>query len=265
MAGTFHGEEFGFDGGGFEFIDNPDSLFVSDVGILGAVYAESGSGQRRDPVQRAGDDVSFRKLLQVASQPEGQHFGGIDTFTVGFGKITGAEEIDDASDVAGLFRIASSSFEASDPFGDGQELRQVSAGGSAGSADAIGIDVVFLGVGSEPADGCLDVVDGGGELVLRSESIADGDGDVAVLGESDALLIVAFAVACSESAAVNADDGRKGAFACFGTCHVELQMLIVRVGIFDVFLEYDIVRGLNVAGQETDCENGTESRKGKNA
>lgn len=50
------------------------------------------------------------------------------------------------------------------------------------SPDAIGVDVVFVRVGAEPADGVLNVFDAGGERIGSGEAVINRDGDVSFGG-----------------------------------------------------------------------------------
>ena len=69
----------------------------------------------------------------------------------------------------------------------------MSASRTAGDADTIGMDLVLLGVGPQPADSRFDIVDGRRELVLWSQPISHGDSDVALFGQADAQAVVALA------------------------------------------------------------------------
>src|SRR5262249_15755642 len=122
-----------------------------------------------------------------------------------------------------------------------EELRQVAAGRPARDADAVGVEVILAGVGPQPAHRLLDVVDGGGERVLRRQPVGHGRRDVALLRQAHAQAVVAVAVAGAEPAAVDAEHRREGAVALFGPGEVELQVLPVRVGVLDVRLEDDVV------------------------
>lgn len=102
VACAFKGDEFGFDGGGFEFVHEPGGLFDGDVFICGAVKAEGGGGIGGDPVEGAADDVFFALGAEVATKEEGEDVFGIHAFVVTFGEVTGAEEVDDATDGAAL-------------------------------------------------------------------------------------------------------------------------------------------------------------------
>src|SRR5207249_4248533 len=123
-----------------------------------------------------------------------------------------------------------------------KKLREVPARRAAGRANAVGINLVFLRVGTHPTDRRLHVMHRGGELILGSKTIARGDGNVTLLGEGEAKLVVTVAMAGAKSPAMNAHDRRERAGDVFGPGQVELEMLIVRVGIFDAWLEDDVIR-----------------------
>ena len=168
--------------------------------------------------------------LQVAAQKERQHLRGVDALAVGFREVARAVVVDDTGHAARLLRIAAVAFEFLDVGGDAQKLGQMSARGAAGDADPLRIDVVFGGVGPQKADGRLHIMHGGGKRIFRSETVADGDGHVALLGELHAQGVVARAVAGAEAAAMDAEDRGEGAIARLRTSHVQLQMLLVRIG-----------------------------------
>lgn len=88
--------------------------------------------------------------------------------------------------------------------GQSDELSEVASGGASGDTDALGIEPELRGIGAEEAEGGFAVVDGGGELMLRSEAVGDRRGDVAFFSQPDAEGVVGFTVASSEAAAVNA-------------------------------------------------------------
>lgn len=83
------------------------------------------------------------------------------------------------------------------------------AGGISVGADAIGVDIVFIGVGAEPADGVFDVFDAGGEGIGAGEAVIDGDGDVSLGGviEGGVEEIGFPFVAVAPSAPVDEDNG----------------------------------------------------------
>ncbi len=107
------------------------------------------------------------------------------------------------------------------------------SGRTAGHADPVGVDVVLRGVGPQPANGRLDIVNGGGEGIFRSQPIGDGHGDIAVLGQAEAQAVVTLAIAGPEAAAVDAQDRREGTIALLRPGQVELKVLVVGVGVLD--------------------------------
>ena len=129
-----------------------------------------------------------------------------------------------------------------------KELCQVTTSRTAGDADAVRIDLVFLGIGPQPTNRRLDVMDGSRELVFRRQPITCRGGDVALFGQPDAEAIVALASAGPEAAPVNAEDRWKRTVAHLGAGQVELEVLTVRVGVLDVRLEDDRVGHLEFGG-----------------
>jgi sirohydrochlorin ferrochelatase len=98
-------------------------------------------------------------------------------------EVGGAEEIDDGLDAAGLFGIAEITFEIGDTAGGGEHGGEVAAGGGAPGGDARGIELVLSGLGADPPDGSLAVVDLGWELGDLAEAVVEGDDGVAVIEE----------------------------------------------------------------------------------
>ena len=119
--------------------------------------------------------------------------------------------------------------------------------GPAGDADAVGIDVVLLGVGPQPANRRFHVMNRRRELVFRSEPITDCCCNIALLGKPKSESIVTLAGACPESAAMNADNRGERTLAAFGPGQVQLKMLPIGVRVFDVRLERDIAGQLYFA------------------
>ena len=119
------------------------------------------------------------------------------------------------------------------------------AGGIAVGADAIGIDVVFIGVGAEPADGIFDILDAGGEGGVLGEAIIDGNADVSFGGvvEGGAEEIGFSFIAVAPAAAVNEDEGGARGVAFFGG-HGEVEFpAFVAVAVGEVGDEGDACRG----------------------
>src|SRR6185369_17359739 len=80
-----------------------------------------------------------------------------------------------------------------------------------------------------------------GELVLGRKTVADRGSHVTVLREREAEFVISIAMAGAKSAAVNANDRRQRSTTLLWTRQVELQMLIIRIGIFNSLFELDIV------------------------
>src|SRR5947209_8423251 len=80
------------------------------------------------------------------------------------------------------------------------------------------------------------------ELVFRSKSITDRHRNVAVLGQPNAKPIIALTVAGTEAATVNARNRRERTIAGLGPGHIELKVLAVWIGVFNVWLEDDVLR-----------------------
>ena len=92
-------------------LENPGGLLEGDVGILPAVQQQRRGGLRRDPIQRAGQNVAPPRVLDVAAQEQRQHLGGIDALAIGFREVAGAVVIHDAGDGARLLGVAAIAFE----------------------------------------------------------------------------------------------------------------------------------------------------------
>src|SRR5262249_41325553 len=159
------------DADGFQAVHEPDSLLVSHVLVQGAVNAQRGGGVGRYPVERAGNDVTAQGVVQVAAQPEGEHFGGVDAFAVRFGEVAGAVIVHHTAYAAGLVQVAAAALKTLDVRGDAEKLREMAARRTTHDADALGIDVILLGAGPQPADCFLDVMNGRGELVLGRQAV----------------------------------------------------------------------------------------------
>ena len=233
MAGAGEGEQFGGNFSGLEAVDQPDRLLVGHVLVFGAMNAEGGSGSGSDPVERARQDVPATFLLDIPPEEQREHLGGVDALAIRLGEVAGAIDVHHAADSARLIGVPARPFELGDPGSDRQELRQVPTRRAPGGADAVGIDVVLLGIGPQPADGRLDVVYGGGELVLGGQPIADRHGNVAPFRQLEAEGVVGVAMTGAESAAMDADHGgeRTGSVAWAG--EVDLQVLVVGIRVLD--------------------------------
>lgn len=125
-------------------------------------------------------------------------------------EIGGAEEADDALDVAGGLEVqAEGAFEFFVAIGDADEGGKVSAGGAAGDDDAGGVDAEGGLFGAEIAEGGFDVVDLGGEGRLGGETVINaGDGEALVDEGGEGAVALG---AAAPGAAVDVDEeGRVG-------------------------------------------------------
>jgi hypothetical protein len=86
------------------------------------------------------------------------------------------------------------------------------------------------------------------ELILRREPIRDGGCNEALFRELLAAGVPPFALAGAKSAAMNAEHGWKRSFAILGAGQVELQVLVIGIGVLDARLEDDL-SGLEQASQ----------------
>jgi len=125
--------------------------------------------------------------------------------------------------------------------GHTEKLRKMSAGGIACDPNAIRIDVIRGCVAFQPADGSFDIINGGRELVLGREAVSNRHGDITARGEFYEKWIIRIAIACSESAAMDADNAGKRGVYLARPSHIELKMLIVRVRELDPFFEENII------------------------
>ncbi len=63
-----------------------------------------------------------------------------------------------------------------------------------------------------------------------------------MLGQGEQQLVIAFTFARAKAATMNADDSREGAVALFRLRQIDLEMLFVGIGEFEVTREGDIGR-----------------------
>ena len=111
--------------------------------------------------------------------------------------------------------------ERGDVAGRAGQRRQVAAGRVAPGGDAAGVELVLAGVGAQPADGGLDVVDGRREAGLLAQPVVDADHGVAALeGLQDRRDLAVGLVAADEPAAVDGDDDRVRRLALLGQVQV---------------------------------------------
>lgn len=172
---------------GIDVLDGAGEL--GEVGLFGGLPAEE---------ELEGGDADAAAVVGALLE-DGQEVGG-------------AEEADDALDVAGGVEVcADGAFEFFVAIGDADEGGEVSTGGAACDDDAGGIDAEGCLLGAEEAEGCLDIVDLGWEGGLGGEAVIDaGDGE-AFMDEWGEWAVALRAAA--PGAAVDVDEeGRAGLF-----------------------------------------------------
>jgi hypothetical protein len=134
--------------------------------------------------------------------------------------------------------------------GGGKHEDEVSAGGVAEGADAVGVDVVLGGVGAEIADGTFHVADLRREDGGRDEAVVDGGGDVALGGDGADGGGEGGFIAVGPGAAVDEEDAGKGVWGAGGAGEVEEEVLVRGVAVGDVGLEGDGGGGGGWGGEE---------------
>jgi hypothetical protein len=122
-----------------------------------------------------------------------------------------------------------------------EKLSQMSACRTSHDADVSRIDLVLLAICPKPAHSGFHVMDCSRELVLGGESITHRHGDITVLYASDTKAVVALTIARTEAATVNANNRWERAIPYLGTGHIQLKVLTVRIGEFDLRLKDDIL------------------------
>ena len=106
---------------------------------------------------------------------------------------------------------------------------------SAPDADVVGIEAVFLGVGAQPADGCLAVLDLGGEDGVLAEAVVDARRRVALGDQRDRRAAVL--AAAIPAASVNPDDDGQGMVRLGGQVEVELVAGVSPGDIFQIAVD----------------------------
>lgn len=161
----------------------------------------------------------------------------------GLGEVLGAAEVDDAVDAtAEGGEGAEGAFEFFDTATGAEEGAEVAAGGASPDDDAVGVEVILLGVAANPADGGLAVVDLGGPRGLLAEAVADTNGGVvAGARHLDASGAVANAVAIDPAATVDEGDDGEGFVVggLIGEVKVQGLFWVFVVGVGEVEFEGD--------------------------
>src|SRR5262249_54433195 len=142
--------------------------------------------------------------LQVSTEPERQHFGGIHAFAVRFGEVARSVAVDHAGNARGLRIIAFVTFKLLYLGRETKKLREVTARGVACDTNPVRIDFIHPGIGLQPANGSFDVENRRWELVFGGEAVTRRDRDITSAGQLEQERIVGVTVARAKAAAVNA-------------------------------------------------------------
>src|SRR5580704_1733228 len=146
-------------------------------------------------------------------------------------KVGWAKIIHHGLHLAGNSGVASVSFELALATSDPGQKAEMPARRAAGGPDAVGVDVVFLGVGPQPADRAFDVFDLRGKRIAGfpgiigiGEAIGDRDGHIAVPGGVLDFSVIHAAVAAAPSAAMNENEAWQKAVGLFRTGEIEFEL-----------------------------------------
>src|SRR6185295_2889700 len=122
---------------------------------------------------------------------------------------------------------------------DPKKLCEVAARRIACYANTVGIDLIQAGICFQPSNGGFDIENGGWELVVWGEAVTRRDPDIASVRQLDQERIVGVVMAHAKAATVNAEHAREQVIGFFGASDVELQVLIIRIGVLDPAFEQD--------------------------
>src|SRR5262249_2344292 len=129
---------------------------------------------------------------------------------------------------------------------DTKKLCEVTARGVAGDTNPVGIDLIHAGIGLQPSNGGFDVENSCGELVFWREPVTCRDHDIASASQLDQQRIVRVAVARAKASTVYAQHTGKQVIGIFWPGNIELQMLVVRIGVLDSAFEQNVLRNIEV-------------------
>src|SRR5271157_4461511 len=145
-------------------------------------------------------------------------------------------------------------FQRLDAAAGAEQGNEVSASRPADDPDVLQVEIVLLGVGPDPADRGLAIVDLGRPDRLPAEPVVDRDRGIVPAGDTRGDLAHAhFLVAHPEGSAVNVHDHRQRlvALRCLRQVHVQSLARIFRGGIGNVLLDLDGLRYLEAPARTT--------------
>lgn len=218
------GDEIAAGTEGFHLRVETDGLGVGHLFVLVAVDEEVG----REVAAEVGGGGSGAQdgaggVVEFGEAEEGFH-GGAE-----FGAV-----IDLKNEIVGCIDGDDGGDSGVAPSAGADEGDEVAASGFADDGDTFGVGLEFGGVGADPADGGLDVLDTGGVAVGGREAVVDGEPGEASLAEGvKERFDVAGFVATHEATAVDEDTGGEGAGA-IGCEGVEGEAEAAGAGEFEV-------------------------------
>ena len=143
------------------------------------------------------------------------------------GEVRHSEKAQDGVNVRGLIGQSDGAFKFAMAVGDADERGEMSSGGGSGDGDLVGVDTQFFRVGTQEANGGLDVVDLGGKPCGGGEAVIDAGNGIA-LGDELAEGHV-FAGTGTPGAAVDPDDDLRPA-GVWGQMQVESKGVSIHFG-----------------------------------
>jgi hypothetical protein len=181
-------------------------------------------------------------------------FGFADVKEIGW-----AEPVDDGLDATGLLEVVDCAFQFGSATGDAKQRDEMATGGCAPGDEFVWVEVVFFGVGAQPADGGFAILDLSGEFGFLTESVSNLGDSVAVFDETEGWAWGIFA-AGHPCAAVNPDNEGKGFVSFLGQIQIQVHGSSAGLTVFQVLqlLCSGWQRRLGVA-RERGCE---ECQKG---
>src|SRR4051794_3507350 len=199
--------------------------------------------------------------LQVSAEPERQHLGGIHAFAVRLSEVARSVAVDHAGNASGLRIIAFVTLKLLCICSDAQKLCEVTARGIACDTNPVGINLINAGICLQPSNSGFHIENGRWELVFWREAVTRRHRDISTAGQLEQEGIIGVAVARAKAAAVNAKHAREQVIGIFWARDVELQMLVVRIGILDSGCEQDVLGNMEVVpGSSELCDRRAQER-----